>query len=131
MLNWPSSIVISQLATCRSDELPCQDDMELAPDFFGYFAATAPLLDADDSLLCVSSWNDHGQAKLVRDAARLLRTDFFPGLGWMLTARLWDELRCAAPCAAGSFACCHCPHATRDCWACLMVRVRVTRALAG
>ncbi|KAK9842099.1 hypothetical protein WJX81_008345 [Elliptochloris bilobata] len=70
-----------------------EDDMELAPDFFGYFAATAPLLDADDSLLCVSSWNDHGQAALVRDATRLLRSDFFPGLGWMLTARLWDELR--------------------------------------
>ena len=70
--------------------------MELAPDFFGYFTATAPLLDADDSLLCASSWNDHGQAALVRDATRLLRTDFFPGLGWMLTARLWDELRCDA-----------------------------------
>ena len=72
--------------------------MELAPDFFSYFAATALLLDADDSLLCVSSWNDHGQAALVRDATRLLRTDFFPGLGWMLTARLWDELRCGAEC---------------------------------
>jgi len=77
-----------------------QDDMELAPDFFGYFAAAAPLLDADASLLCASSWNDHGQARLVRDAARLERTDFFPGLGWMLTAALWGELRCARPGAA-------------------------------
>ncbi len=74
--------------------------MELAPDFFGYFAAAAPLLDADASLLCASSWNDHGQARLVRDAARLERTDFFPGLGWMLTAALWGELRCARPGAA-------------------------------
>ena len=74
--------------------------MELAPDFFGYFAATAPLLDADDSLLCVSSWNDHGQAALVQDARLLARTDFFPGLGWMLTARLWQELRCALPSAS-------------------------------
>ena len=35
--------------------------MLLSPDFFSYFAATAPVLDADPSLLCVSSWNDHGQ----------------------------------------------------------------------
>ena len=38
-----------------------QDDMELAPDFFPYFEALAPVLDHDDRLLCISSWNDHGQ----------------------------------------------------------------------
>lgn len=38
-----------------------QDDMELSPDFFPYFEATAAVLDADPSLYCVSSWNDHGQ----------------------------------------------------------------------
>ena len=36
--------------------------MQLSPDFFTYFEAAAPILDADDSLMCVSSWNDHGQA---------------------------------------------------------------------
>ena len=41
-----------------------QDDMELAPDFFTYFEALAPLLDKDDMLMCVSSWNDHGQVRL-------------------------------------------------------------------
>ena len=35
--------------------------MELAPDFFSYFEALAPVLDQDDRLLCISSWNDHGQ----------------------------------------------------------------------
>ena len=38
-----------------------QDDMELAPDLFTYFEALAPLLDQDDMLMCISSWNDHGQ----------------------------------------------------------------------
>ncbi len=38
--------------------------MQLSPDFFTYFEAAAPILDADDSLMCVSSWNDHGQASL-------------------------------------------------------------------
>lgn len=45
------------LSTCAC----VQDDMQLSPDFFSYFEATAPLLDADPSLFCVSSWNDHGQ----------------------------------------------------------------------
>ena len=54
-----------------------QDDMKLAPDFFSFFNATAPLLDRDPSLFCVSSWNDHGQAQFVRDPARLVRSDFF------------------------------------------------------
>ena len=36
--------------------------MQLSPDFFSYFEAAAPVLDADESLMCVSSWNDHGQA---------------------------------------------------------------------
>ena len=47
----------------------------------------------DPTLWCVSSWNDHGQAYLVANATRLLRSDFFPGLGWMLRAELWHELR--------------------------------------
>jgi alpha-1,3-mannosyl-glycoprotein beta-1,2-N-acetylglucosaminyltransferase len=38
-----------------------QDDMQLAPDFFAFFAALAPVLDRDPTLYCVSSWNDHGQ----------------------------------------------------------------------
>ena len=70
-----------------------QDDMELAPDFFSYFAALAPVLEQDPSLMCVSSWNDHGQEQFVRDTHALYRSDFFPGLGWMLQRSLWEELR--------------------------------------
>ncbi len=47
----------------------------------------------DRTLWCVSSWNDHGQGYLAANATRLLRSDFFPGLGWMLRAELWHELR--------------------------------------
>lgn len=45
-------------------------------------------------LRCVSAWNDNGKANLI-DASHpelLYRTDFFPGLGWMLTKDLWREL---------------------------------------
>ncbi|NXN90059.1 MGAT1 acetylglucosaminyltransferase, partial [Bombycilla garrulus] len=71
-----------------------EDDLEVAPDFFEYFQAVLPLLREDGSLWCASAWNDNGREALV-DAGRaelLYRTDFFPGLGWLLLAELWDEL---------------------------------------
>ncbi|NXD60577.1 MGAT1 acetylglucosaminyltransferase, partial [Corvus moneduloides] len=71
-----------------------EDDLEVAPDFFEYFQAVFPLLQRDPSLWCISAWNDNGKEAMV-DAAHaelLYRTDFFPGLGWLLLAELWDEL---------------------------------------
>ncbi|CAL7942360.1 unnamed protein product [Xylocopa violacea] len=71
-----------------------EDDLDIAPDFFEYFLGTYPLLVSDNSLWCVSAWNDNGKAGLVDENAAdvLYRTDFFPGLGWMLTRQLWTEL---------------------------------------
>ncbi|XP_006617701.1 alpha-1,3-mannosyl-glycoprotein 2-beta-N-acetylglucosaminyltransferase [Apis dorsata] len=71
-----------------------EDDLDIAPDFFEYFLGTYPLLISDSSLWCVSAWNDNGKAGLVDEKAAdvLYRTDFFPGLGWMLTRQLWTEL---------------------------------------
>ena len=59
--------------------------------------ATRPLLDKDESLFCVSAWNDNGKEGFVKDNKLLYRTDFFPGLGWMLTRRLWEELETKWP----------------------------------
>lgn len=78
-----------------------EDDLEVAPDFFEYFQATYPLLRADPSLWCVSAWHDNGKEQMV-DAGRpelLYRTDFFPGLGWLLLAELWAELEPKWPAA--------------------------------
>uniref|UniRef100_A0A453Q8Z7 Alpha-1,3-mannosyl-glycoprotein 2-beta-N-acetylglucosaminyltransferase n=2 Tax=Aegilops tauschii subsp. strangulata TaxID=200361 RepID=A0A453Q8Z7_AEGTS len=69
-----------------------EDDMEIAPDFFDYFEAAAKLLDTDKSIMAVSSWNDNGQKQFVYDPKALYRSDFFPGLGWMLTKSTWMEL---------------------------------------
>lgn len=71
-----------------------EDDLDISPDFFEYFLGTYPLLVNDKSLWCVSAWNDNGKRGLVdENSAHLLyRTDFFPGLGWMLTKDLWLEL---------------------------------------
>ncbi|NWV16132.1 MGAT1 acetylglucosaminyltransferase, partial [Origma solitaria] len=71
-----------------------EDDLEVAPDFFEYFQAVFPLLRRDPSLWCISAWNDNGKEAMVDPgrAELLYRTDFFPGLGWLLLAELWDEL---------------------------------------
>ncbi|XP_010270495.1 PREDICTED: alpha-1,3-mannosyl-glycoprotein 2-beta-N-acetylglucosaminyltransferase isoform X3 [Nelumbo nucifera] len=69
-----------------------EDDMEIAPDFFDYFEVAASLLDRDKTIMAVSSWNDNGQKQFVYDSKILYRSDFFPGLGWMLTKSTWDHL---------------------------------------
>ncbi|KAK0055771.1 alpha-1 3-mannosyl-glycoprotein 2-beta-N-acetylglucosaminyltransferase [Biomphalaria pfeifferi] len=75
-----------------------EDDIEVAPDFYEYFSTLRPLLHNDSNLWCVSAWNDNGMNEKVSDEAALLyRTDFFPGLGWMLERDLWLELRSTWP----------------------------------
>ncbi|XP_038580925.1 alpha-1,3-mannosyl-glycoprotein 2-beta-N-acetylglucosaminyltransferase b [Micropterus salmoides] len=78
-----------------------EDDLEVAPDFFEYFRALYPILRSDPTLWCVSAWNDNGRDALVdpSKAELLYRTDFFPGLGWMLLKEMWDELELKWPSA--------------------------------
>ena len=50
--------------------------------------STACVCRSDASLWCVSAWNDNGKSGLIDEekaADMLYRTDFFPGLGWMIT----------------------------------------------
>lgn len=70
-----------------------EDDLDLSPDFFEYMSALYPILREDPTLWCVSAWNDNGKEGLVMNDPELLyRTDFFPGLGWMLEKKIWLEL---------------------------------------
>lgn len=70
-----------------------EDDLDISPDFFEYFASTYPILHQDPTLWCVSAWNDNGKEAMVANEPELLyRTDFFPGLGWMLEKKVWLEL---------------------------------------
>uniref|UniRef100_A0AC34Q4N6 Alpha-1,3-mannosyl-glycoprotein 2-beta-N-acetylglucosaminyltransferase n=1 Tax=Panagrolaimus sp. JU765 TaxID=591449 RepID=A0AC34Q4N6_9BILA len=71
-----------------------EDDLDISPDFYDYFSGTRWLLDADKTLYCVSAWNDNGRSELIDLNANTLlyRSDFFSGLGWMLTKELWQEL---------------------------------------
>lgn len=69
-----------------------EDDLEVSPDFFEYFKATLPVLQQDDTLMCVTAWNDNGQKGLAYDPRALYRSDFFGGLGWMMLRPMWNEL---------------------------------------
>ncbi|XP_030644731.1 alpha-1,3-mannosyl-glycoprotein 2-beta-N-acetylglucosaminyltransferase b [Chanos chanos] len=89
---WALNQVFSTFA--YSTVVIVEDDLEVAPDFFEYFRALYPILRADPTLWCVSAWNDNGRDGLVDPgkADLLYRTDFFPGLGWMLLKEVWAEL---------------------------------------
>ena len=76
-----------------------EDDLELAPDFLDYMGHFAPLYDQDRTLYAVSAWNDHGQAQFVSSSSSFFRTDFFPGLGWMLNRRVYDDVIASWPTA--------------------------------
>jgi alpha-1,3-mannosyl-glycoprotein beta-1,2-N-acetylglucosaminyltransferase len=67
-----------------------EEDIEISRDFFSLMNATADILDKDDTLLAVSAYNDNGNENHVLDHKRLVRSDFFPGLGWMINRQTWE-----------------------------------------
>ena len=69
-----------------------EEDIEVAPDFFDYFDALRTRLHSQKHLYCVSAFNDNGHARFVKDESGLHLSDFFPGLGWMMTRAMWQEL---------------------------------------
>ncbi|PAV81269.1 hypothetical protein WR25_08475 isoform A [Diploscapter pachys] len=85
------SHVFDQLG--HSSVIITEDDLDIAPDFFEYFSATRYLLSEDPRLWCVSAWNDNGKSNNIDIMANdlLYRSDFFSGLGWMMTSKLWNE----------------------------------------
>lgn len=88
-----------------------ESDLVVSPDFLEMMFDAGPLL-ADpvrNNLMCVSGWNDNGMQYFRLDESRMFRTDFFPGLGWMLHRSVWaDILRDEWPLRIG--------HTTYDVW---------------
>ena len=68
-----------------------EEDLDVAPDFFEYFAQTVHLLDEDPSIYCISAWNDLGYEHTAHDPSLLYRVEGMPGLGWLLSRRLFKE----------------------------------------
>lgn len=75
-----------------------EDDLLFSPDFFEYFHVVAPVLDRDKSIFALSAWNDNGFIGKVKDPYKLERTDYFPGLGWLISRELYvNELESKWP----------------------------------
>ena len=75
-----------------------EDDLLFSPDLMEYFLAGWHVQRADPTLWCTSAWHDNGFRETADDPKRLLRTGFFPGLGWLLTRALYmGELERAWP----------------------------------
>ncbi|KPM02381.1 O-linked-mannose beta-1,2-N-acetylglucosaminyltransferase 1-like protein [Sarcoptes scabiei] len=68
-----------------------EEDLDVSPDFFGYFGQTIPLLEKDPSLYCISAWNDQGYEHTAQDPSLLYRVETMPGLGWVLSRKLYKE----------------------------------------
>ncbi|XP_038056368.1 protein O-linked-mannose beta-1,2-N-acetylglucosaminyltransferase 1-like [Patiria miniata] len=68
-----------------------EEDLDVSEDIFSYFSQTSYLLEKDDSLYCISSWNDLGYEHTVHDPALLYRVEGMPGLGWLLKRSLYKE----------------------------------------
>uniref|UniRef100_A0A6A7FUW0 Alpha-1,3-mannosyl-glycoprotein 2-beta-N-acetylglucosaminyltransferase n=2 Tax=Hirondellea gigas TaxID=1518452 RepID=A0A6A7FUW0_9CRUS len=69
-----------------------EEDLLISPDFFNYFSQTSWLLEADESLYCISAWNDLGAMHTSRDRQKLMRIETHPGYGWMLTRTFFQEV---------------------------------------
>jgi hypothetical protein len=67
-----------------------ETDLTVSPDFISLFLSLRESLSTDPSLLCASAWNDNGLSNFILDESRMFRTDFFPGLGWMVSRRVWE-----------------------------------------
>jgi hypothetical protein len=68
-----------------------EDDLLFSPDFYDYMHSNAAVLEIDKSTFLLSAWNDNGFKGKVREPYSLLRTEFFPGLGWLLPKALYKQ----------------------------------------
>nr|AAI29136.1 Zgc:158130 [Danio rerio] len=70
-----------------------EEDLDISIDFFSFLGQTIHLLHEDDSLYCISAWNDQGYEHTAEDPSLLYRVESMPGLGWVLKKSLYkDEL---------------------------------------
>jgi alpha-1,3-mannosyl-glycoprotein beta-1,2-N-acetylglucosaminyltransferase len=87
---WAIPKVFDEVPSCQNIII-LEEDLHLSPDFFSYFQRLAPLLDSNQDLLAISAYNDNGISGQVKNVTRVVPSDFFPGLGWMLSRKLWKQ----------------------------------------
>ena len=85
--------LFAAIAPTAAGVIILEEDIDIAPDTLAYFRAMWRVMQRDASIWVASAWNDNGAAPLATpERAAVHRSDFFPGLGWLLTRTLWLEL---------------------------------------
>uniref|UniRef100_A0A8C4ERH7 Protein O-linked-mannose beta-1,2-N-acetylglucosaminyltransferase n=1 Tax=Dicentrarchus labrax TaxID=13489 RepID=A0A8C4ERH7_DICLA len=89
----PISIKNARVSQEASFAIVLEEDLDISIDFFSFLSQTVHLLNEDESLYCISAWNDQGYEHTAEDPALLYRVESMPGLGWVLKKTLYkDEL---------------------------------------
>eukprot|EP00817_Percolomonadidae_sp_ATCC50343_P000060 CAMPEP_0117428372 /NCGR_PEP_ID=MMETSP0758-20121206/8099_1 /TAXON_ID=63605 /ORGANISM="Percolomonas cosmopolitus, Strain AE-1 (ATCC 50343)" /LENGTH=440 /DNA_ID=CAMNT_0005214701 /DNA_START=406 /DNA_END=1724 /DNA_ORIENTATION=+ len=71
-----------------------EDDVVPENDFLNFMNQLAPfLMDPKEKAFCISTWNDFGYSHFETDKKKVFRTQYFPGLGWMIHKSFWFEIR--------------------------------------
>lgn len=88
-----------------------EEDLLVSVDFFHFFAHTIEVFRNDPSVYCISAWNDLGYdsgydsnndsgydsgydssyEKNGKNLSAIFRTDYMPGLGWMLSRSIFEQ----------------------------------------
>lgn len=68
-----------------------EEDLDVSKDIMDYFSQLIPVLASDQSVYCISAWNDQGYEHSSNDPAMLYRVETMPGLGWLLKKKLFME----------------------------------------
>lgn len=84
--------VIWEIYTDKEFVFIMEDDLVVSPDFFDYYNQLVPILRADKTLFSASAWNDNGYGHAAKDPKMIYRTDFFPGLGWLMSRKMWQDV---------------------------------------
>lgn len=68
-----------------------EEYLEVSPDIMDYFHQLLPILETDESVFCISAWNDLGYKHSSNDSSLLYRVELFPGLGWILKRKIFED----------------------------------------
>ncbi|XP_031560683.1 protein O-linked-mannose beta-1,2-N-acetylglucosaminyltransferase 1-like isoform X2 [Actinia tenebrosa] len=66
-----------------------EEDLEISVDILSFFQQLLPVLEKDESLFCISAWNDQGYDHAANDPSMLYRIETMPGLGWVLSRKIY------------------------------------------
>ncbi|KAK3752396.1 hypothetical protein QZH41_008597, partial [Actinostola sp. cb2023] len=68
-----------------------EEDLDLSVDILSFFKQLLPVLEKDDSLFCISAWNDQGYKHSSNDVSMTYRVEYMPGLGWVLPRKIYKN----------------------------------------